>query len=433
MSDALTRRARSRKSKSTQLTFIRKATVVETYTPDTVTGNNNRKSATVPFVGGTFVGLAIAGAFIAGHAFWPGATSTNITTTTTPNNVIVAPKLGANAGMALGENTIADIAQTANLSVVNIDTRSSVTVSDSPFMGMQDFSFFFGGQNPFHQSPHQFERKGTGSGVIFRQDGYILTNNHVVGGAQQIKVTLADKRTFDGKVVGRDKFTDLALVKIDATGLPAAQFGTSKNLRSGDWAIAIGSPVGLDHTVTLGIISALGRSLSDLNNNVQLIQTDAAINPGNSGGPLLNIHGQVIGINTAIRGDAQSIGFAIPVDVAKETADELLTHKTIARAYVGILMQDIDDKLAKSLGVSETTKGVLIRKTKEGGPADEAGLQTGDIIQKVDGQSVSASADVQTIVRKHKPGDSLNFLVLRDSKFESVEVKIGDLPNTDSE
>ncbi len=405
--------------------------MVETYTPDTVAGNNNRKSATVPFVGGTVVGLAIAGAFVAGHAFWPGATNTNLTTS--PGNEIVAPKLAANAGMALGENTIADIAQTANLSVVNIDTRSSVTVSDSPFMGMQDFSFFFGGQNPFNAAPHQFERKGTGSGVIFRQDGYILTNNHVVGGAQQIKVTLADKRTFDGKVVGRDKFTDLALVKIDATGLPVAQFGSSKNLRSGDWVIAIGSPVGLDHTVTLGIISALGRSLSDLKGNVQLIQTDAAINPGNSGGPLLNIHGQVIGINQAIRSDAQSIGFAIPVDVAKETAEELLTHKTIARAYLGIYMQDLDLKLAKSLGLPETTKGVVIAKTAQGGPAEQAGLQVGDIIQKVDGQSVDASAEVQTIVRKHKPGDSLNFLVLRDSKLEPVEVKVGDYPNTDSE
>jgi len=406
-------------------------TVVETYTPETI-AEKSGKSFVVPFVGGTAIGLAIACSFFVGHAYSPGS---NTTLTTTQGTEIVPPKLLPAAGLALGENTIADIAQNANQSVVNIDTSSSVTVSDSPFMGGQNFGFFFGpgGQDPSEQMPRKFQRLGAGTGVIYRQDGYILTNNHVVGGAQKIKVTLADKRTFEGKVVGRDKYTDLALVKIDATGLPVAKLGSSKNLRPGDWAVAIGSPMGLDHTVTLGIVSALNRSLSDLNNNVQLIQTDAAINPGNSGGPLLNIHGQVIGINTAIRGDAQNIGFAIPVDVAKDTANELLLHKTIARAYVGIYMQDLDSKLAKSLGLSESTKGVLVAKTKPGGPADQAGLSANDIIQKVDGQSVNASTEVQTIVRKHKPGDSLNLLVLRDTQLTPVEIKIGDYPNSDTE
>ena len=184
-----------------------------------------------------------------------------------------------------------------------------------------------------------------------------------------IKVTLNDKRTFKGTVVGRDSLTDLAIVKIEAKNLPAARFGTSKTIRPGDWAIAIGSPLGLDHTVTLGIISALGRSLSDLNNSVELIQTDAAINPGNSGGPLLNIHGDVVGVNTAIRGDAQNIGFAIPVDVAKDVAAQLLAHGTIARPYLGIFMQELDEKLAHSLALSPSTKGVIIAGIAPDSPA----------------------------------------------------------------
>ncbi|MGH9550486.1 MAG: trypsin-like peptidase domain-containing protein, partial [Terriglobales bacterium] len=238
--------------------------------------NANGKSAG-PWVGGASIGAIIASAaFIAGHVFWPSGPGTQQTTTPTDNSSVAPPKLLPGAGSPIGENTIADIAQKDNDSVVNIDTKLSVTVADRP-----NFFFFPGmGGDPFHQSPRKLERKGTGSGFIYRADGYILTNNHVVGGAQSIKVTLEDKRQFDGKVVGRDKFTDLALVKIDAQGLPVAKLGTSKSLRPGDWAIAIGSPLGYDHSVTLGIISALNRSLNDLHNNVQLIQTDAAINPG---------------------------------------------------------------------------------------------------------------------------------------------------------
>lgn len=219
--------------------------------------------------------------------------------------------------LKIGDNAIADIAESAAPSVVNIDTQMSVSMPRDVFhngRGFGNFEFFFGpGFQGLPQEPRRFESRGSGSGVIVRKDGYILTNNHVVKNATAIKVTLNDKQVFKGKVVGRDSFTDLALVKIDAQDLPVARFGSSKALRPGDWAIAIGSPLGLDHTVTLGIVSALGRSLADLNNNVELIQTDAAINPGNSGGPLLNIHGEVIGINTAIRSDAQNIGFAIPI------------------------------------------------------------------------------------------------------------------------
>lgn len=386
--------------------------------------NQSGKVGTV--VGGIAIGVATGlCAFVAGHMYGSGGSLS-----TTGGTVdIVPPKLLPAAGMAIGENTIADIAAKANTSVVNIDTSRSVTLSDSSFFpGLQ---FFFGdGTGQFPQLQRKFEQKAKGSGLIYRQDGYILTNNHVVGTAQNIKVTLADKRTFDGKVVGRDKFTDLAIVKIDATGLPAAKLGTSKNLRPGDWVIAIGSPMGLDHTVTMGIVSALNRSLSEVN-EVQLIQTDAAINHGNSGGPLLNIHGEVIGINTAIRPDAQNIGFAIPIDVAKETGDQLVAHGNIPRAYVGIYMQSLEPKLAKSLGLTENAKGVLVAKAAPGGPADKAGLTQGDVIQKVDGQAVTDATQIQEIVRKHKPGDTVAFLVARNNSLTTVDVKIGDYPSQD--
>ena len=303
------------------------------------------KSTALPWIGGAAIGLALAGSFIAGHVFWTPPTS-NTATDSTP---IAATKLLPATGMAIGENTIADIAQSVNASVVNIDTQSSITVSDSPFFGgpMGGLEFFFGNGGMQSPVPRKLEQRATGSGVIYRQDGYILTNNHVVGHAQNIKVTLSDKRFFEGKVVGRDKFTDLAIVKINATGLPAAKMGSSTKLRPGDWVIAIGNPMGLDHTVTLGIISALNRSLSEVN-EVQLIQTDAAINHGNSGGPLLNLHGDVIGITVAINPNAQNIGFAIPVDIAKDIAQQLVAHGNIPRAYVGIQMTDLDEKLTNT-------------------------------------------------------------------------------------
>lgn len=385
------------------------------------------RAAVGPWIGGTVIGLAIAGAFLAGHSYWPG-TSTVTTTTTTPvpNGNITTHTAIPGSPLALGENTIADIAQVANDSVVNIDTRSSITVSDygTPFGGLE---FFLG--PGMREMPRRLEQKASGTGFIYRADGYILTNNHVVGNAEDIKVTLADKRVFPGKVVGRDKLTDLAIVKIDARDLPVAKLGTSKNLRAGDWVIAIGSPMGLDHTVTLGIISALNRSVSQVN-DVQLIQTDAAINHGNSGGPLINLHAEVIGIAQAIRPDAQNIGFAIPIDIAKEIAQQLLEKGSIARAYVGIYMTDVDPKIAQALGLPENTKGVLVARTAPNGPADKAGLMANDLIQKANGKTVTTGKEVQDIVRKLKPGDKLTLLVARDSQVTAIDMKVGDYPET---
>jgi S1-C subfamily serine protease len=326
-------------------------------------------------------------------------------------------------GPALGENTIADLAATAMKSVVNIDTKTSVVVPSDPFSGFSPFGMF-------EDSPsmRKYEIAGTGSGVIYRQDGFILTNNHVVGKATAIKVTLNDNRVFAGSVVGRDPYTDLAVVKIAANGLPVAKFGSAQTLRPGDFAFAIGSPAGLSNTVTLGIISALGRSLGEIGEG-GLIQTDTAINPGNSGGPLLNIHGEVVGINTAIRKDYQNIGFAIPTDIAQKIADQLLSKGNVQHPYVGIMMQDLSEDLNKALQLPPGTKGVVIAKVVPGSPGDDAGLQTGDVINNVDGTPVSTSKDVQKIVKSHKPGDPLKMTISRNGQSNTITINVGQMPD----
>jgi serine protease Do len=385
-----------------------------------------KKSSMPVLAGGIAIGIALSAAFFAGHQLWP--TPSGIPSqSAAPIQQSAAP---TGAFLSMAENTIADMASKASESVVNIDISKNISI---PGIGANSpFQFFFGQGNDPSQgmTPRKFQQHGSGSGVIVRQDGYILTNNHVVGQADEIKVTLNDKREFQGKVVGRDSFTDLALVKIDAKGLPIAQLGTSKALRPGDWAIAIGSPLGLDHSVTMGIISALGRSLNDIN-SVEFIQTDAAINPGNSGGPLLNIRGEVIGLNTAIRGDGQNIGFAIPIDIAKEVTDQLVVGGTIKRPYVGIYMQDLNEKIAHSLGIPKDTKGVLIAKVAPEGPAGRAGLTAGDVIEKVDGKQVLTSKEVQKQIRTHKVDDTVDFLILRNGAITATTIKLGDYPQKD--
>jgi S1-C subfamily serine protease len=384
----------------------------------------------IPWFGGTLLGVTLSGAFWAGHQFWPQLTKGESVLPQASGSAPPATKSAlpnSSQIMPMAENTIADIAKKAADSVVNIRISRSFTISEMPFHTLNDFGFSFPGM----EAPsRRLEEQGLGTGVIYRQDGYILTNNHVVGNADKIKVTLNDKREFDGTVVGRDTYTDLAIVKINASGLSAARFGASKELRPGDWAIAIGSPLGFDHSVTLGIISALGRSLElPGNNNVQMIQTDAAINPGNSGGPLLNIHGEVIGINVAIRGDGQNISFAIPSDVAKDIAQQLLTKGSIQRAYLGIYMQDLKPEIAKSLNLPDGTKGVLVARSAPDGPAAIAGLETGDVIQRVDGQTVATAKDVQAAVLKHKPNEKMNLLISRGGLLKAITVQVGERPS----
>jgi serine protease Do len=284
---------------------------------------------------------------------------------------------------------------------------------------------------------------GTGSGFIFDSNGWILTNKHVVAGADQITVQLNDSRVFSGRVYGIDTLTDLAIVKIDATGLPAAQLGSSEDLQLGQLAIAIGNPLGnFENTVTTGVVSGLGRQIQagdatgasseQLNN---LIQTDAAINPGNSGGPLINSAGQVIGINTAVNENAQGIGFAIPISVARPIAQLALAGKPIARPWIGVYYKLVDKQVAKDLGLS-VDHGVLINPPASGAPAvfagspaDKAGLAEGDVIVAVDGQVIDAEHDLSTRILPHVPGDTLTLSVVRSGRTLQIKVTLGTLPS----
>jgi S1-C subfamily serine protease len=282
---------------------------------------------------------------------------------------------------------------------------------------------------PGQPSGPSIHKANTGSGFIVRPDGFIMTNAHVVKGSSKIKVSLADKRTFDAKVIGMDGFTDLAVIKINATDLPTLKLGTSANLRPGDFAIAIGSPLNFDHSVTFGIISAVGRSVSDINGNINFLQTDAAINPGNSGGPLLNFDGEVIGINTAMQRNAQSIGFSIPIDVAKAISDDLIAGHAVQRPWLGISMKDIDDVFAKILELAPTVKGVYIQQLVDKGPAQRAGLMTGDIIQKIDGNLITTGKQVRETVLAHKVQDTIHVTVLRAKNEVVLPVALGAYPD----
>jgi Do/DeqQ family serine protease len=304
--------------------------------------------------------------------------------------------------------------------VVNIDTERTV---QNPF---SDFQQFFGSIPGLPSGPIQ--QRGIGSGVIVSPDGYILTNAHVVAGAQHLTVTLLDGRTFTGSVVGTDPATDLAVVKIPATGLPVAPLGNSSALAPGDWAIAIGNPYGLNFTVTVGVISATGRTLAG-GPEETFLQTDAAINPGNSGGPLVDTAGQVIGINTAKSAGAQGIGFAIPINTAKGIMQQLIATGHVVRPYLGVYLQPLTPAAASALHVPAGTQGLLIADVVPNGPAAAAGLQRGDVIVEANGQHVVDPAALAMLVHKSKIGTRLLLLVLRDGHTRYVTATIGEMPS----
>jgi serine protease Do len=281
---------------------------------------------------------------------------------------------------------------------------------------------------------------GTGSGVIFNADGWILTNRHVVENAETVSVYLNDGRGFDGTVYGLDTLTDLAIIKVDATDLPVAPIGTSTDLRPGQLAIAIGNPLGYENTVTTGIVSALGRQIvaSDATQTSaetlrNLIQTDAAINPGNSGGPLVNSAGQVIGINTAVSTTAQGLGFAIPIDVARPIMQQALDGRELQRPFIGIYYVPVSPALADERDLP-VEYGALITSSDgqgpifAGSPAEAAGLRDGDVIVALDGRQVSADVDLAALLLAHEPGDTVTLRVLRDNSTREVEVTLGVLP-----
>lgn len=301
----------------------------------------------------------------------------------------------------------------------------------SPFGAPDEEGDDDGGEE--RQGPVQ---RGSGSGVVIDTKGYILTNNHVVGDADDIKVQFIDGKELSAKIVGTDSRSDLAVIRVEAKdyALKAAKLGDSEKLLVGEWVMAIGNPFGLDHTVTVGVISAKGRSgIGENRGNYQdFLQTDASINPGNSGGPLVNLSGEVIGINTAILGPGGNIGigFAVPSDMAKPIVSELLTSGKVHRPYLGISMQQYESEMAKAMGAPE--KGALVQSLSAGGPADKAGIRRGDVITKVDGKPISNSRDVQRQVLTHRVGDAVALEVWRDGKMLTLSVKAGELPSDDA-
>jgi S1-C subfamily serine protease len=337
-------------------------------------------------------------------------------------------------------NFIAEAVQKVGPAVVRIDAARQVAKNPSDQFERPFFHRFFGNEAPL--PPEKFER-GTGSGFIIGSDGRLITNAHVVEGSDRVKVTLGDGQIYEGKVIGTDSVTDIAVVKIEAVDLPTVAFGKAENLIPGEWAIAIGNPLGLDNTVTVGIISALGRSSTQVgvpDKRVKFIQTDAAINPGNSGGPLLNAQGEVVGINTAIRADAQGLGFAIPIETAQRIANQLFTKGKADHPYLGIHMVTLTPQAKEEINVQNelgfniaVDKGVLVVRVVPQSPAAKAGFEPGDVIDKIDGQLVETSVQVQERVEISEIGQPLEVEVKRSKEVKVLEVRPGAFPQSEFE
>ncbi len=320
--------------------------------------------------------------------------------------------------------------------VVRIDTEKTVTrrAATDPMMEDPFFRRFFGDEL---LAPREEMMRGQGSGFLIDKSGILLTNSHVVNGADKVTVTLKDGRKFEGKVRGVDEVTDLAVVKIEGRNLPIAPLGDSSQVQVGDWAIAVGNPLGLDNTVTLGIVSTLKRSSAAIgipDKRLDFIQTDAAINPGNSGGPLLNENGEVIGINTAIRADAMGIGFAIPIDKAKELKDQLNRGEKIRHPYLGVQMTNLTPEIAKqnnddpnAVFIVPEVNGVIVVKVLPNTPAAKSGIRRGDVITSIDGQPIEAAEQLQRLVESSRLGQSLKVEVQRSNQTLNITIKTGEL------
>jgi serine protease Do len=349
-------------------------------------------------------------------------------------------------GMAQSLPDFTDLVEEVSPAVVNISTSRAATSSPmAGAPGMPDlegmppiFREFF--EHSFPQGPQQQPRQqqpspqSLGSGFILSKDGYILTNNHVVEGADEIFVRLSDRRELLAKLVGADPRSDLALLKIETDeDLPSVRIGKSSDLKPGEWVLAIGSPFGFDHSVTAGIVSAKGRSLPT-ENYVPFIQTDVAINPGNSGGPLLNLKGEVVGINSQIftrSGGFMGLSFAIPADVAMDVVEQLKVSGSVQRGWLGVVVQEINKDLAESFGLPKPA-GALVAQIMPGGPADEGSLEVGDVILEFDGKEINMSSDLPHAVGRVRPGTEARLVVMRDKKRRTIELKVGALPEDDA-
>ncbi len=335
----------------------------------------------------------------------------------------------------------ADIVEATQKAVVHIHvekiihSRTGGEYYNNPFdlFNQQFFDQFFPGlknQRQYPGQPREFKQKGAGSGSIVDNDGHILTNNHVVGEADRILVRLFDGREFKAKIVGTDPLTDLAVIKIDADNLTPLRMGDSDEIRTGETVIAIGNPFGLSHTVTMGIVSAKGRSNMDIADYEDFIQTDAAINPGNSGGPLVNLEGKIIGVNTAIftrSGGYQGIGFSVLINMAKKVMDQLIEKGEVSRGWLGVLLQDMSKDLAEALDVGNN-KGILVAEITKDSPADRGGLKRGDVILKMDEKLIKNADQLKNEVGLTSPDTKIKLEVIRKGKKKILTVKLGTRP-----
>ena len=332
-----------------------------------------------------------------------------------------------------------DLAEEASPAVVNITSTRTVSQRNSYGRGFGDprydefFERFFG-QQPRPSVPRENSRPvvSTGSGFIISSDGYLLTNNHVVEDADEVKVSLGDRREYKAEIIGTDPRSDVAVLKIDAEDLPTLKIGKSEKLRVGEWVVAIGSPFQLRFSVTSGIVSAKGRSIPNGSDStyVPFIQTDVAINPGNSGGPLFNLDGEVIGINSQIytrSGGYMGVSFAIPIDYAMDVADQLRENGYVARGWLGVSIQEVTSELAEALGM-EIPKGALVSQIIEDSPAEKSGLKEEDVILFFDGEEIFYSSDLPLTVGSIRPESKVNAMILRDGKKKTVQVTVGELP-----
>jgi serine protease Do len=324
-----------------------------------------------------------------------------------------------------------DLAEKVRPGVVNIQVVKKVKnvnfgFRGNPFGDNNPFGDFFGPFSGGNPPSREFKQQGVGSGFVISQDGYILTNNHVVEDADQIKVKLSNGKEYEGKVVGRDPKTDLALVKMErSSDLHPLRLGNSEDLKVGAWVVAIGSPFGLEQTVTAGIVSAKGRVIGSGPYD-NFIQTDASINPGNSGGPLVNMRGEVVGINTAIIPNGQGIGFAIPINTAKEIVPQLEEKGHVTRGWLGVSIQEVTPALAKSFDLKEK-QGALVAQVVSGGPAEKAGIEQGDVILGFDGKEITESKDLPRIVASTPVGKTVTVKLLRNGKVADRQVKVGEM------
>jgi len=370
------------------------------------------------------IALLIAGAMVGFGYGLSSAVKSSDLPALTESTVSESPMVPAN---------FSDLAEKVRPGVVNIQVVKKVknvdfgfrNFSGNPFGDKNPFGDFFG---PFSEGnpPRGFEQRGVGSGFVMSQEGYILTNNHVVEDADQIKVKLSNGKEFNGKVIGRDPKTDLALLKIEGgSDLHPLKLGNSEDLKVGSWVVAVGSPFGLEQTVTAGIVSAKGRVIGSGPYD-NFIQTDASINPGNSGGPLINMKGEVVGINTAIIASGNGIGFAIPINMAKEIAPQLREKGHVTRGWLGVSIQEVTPELAKSFDLKEK-KGALVGQVVSGSPAEKAGIEQGDVILEFDGKEVADSKDLPRIVASTPVGKGVTVKLSRNGKLVDHQVKVGEL------